>query len=451
MAAVAAVVLIAGVGLQPGMALSGKAAPHAPDLWIGLALIMLGVLIVGSVVWLALPGHSAPGILNGEASEARGIDDPTDVSTFRVVALGLSGAGKTTLLATQFNAFSDLGNRGYFFDGDFEQDNNLAKIFDELRDTQKPWPTGTHRGDTREYRFDCKVRDPAIGERTVFGLSYLDYAGELLEAGDEHAAKGKMETQAKNAHALLLVLDGRQVLGLLCGDDEAVDYFDRRMRPLFGLARRASCPVQLIITKWDHVQSWTEAPQTEDQLLKTVGRRLMERGHIELLVEAPDHRQRPVRLIPVSAVGRSFADPDEHGKMVKRQGGTIEPIHIDIPLSAVLPDVLQHAEQELDRVLSDNAHADFRRTLLNNAAMVTAPVLDSRAGRVLRSALVARIGEEAVRLFIEMLGAGASKRSQAALEDHEAQTRRLRAEVVDHMRLVMLSFERDLSSSNLRR
>jgi len=421
---------------------------------LAIALIVLGVLIVGGVVWLALPKPFGFGILNGGASKTRGIDDPTDLPTFRVVALGLSGAGKTTLLATQFNAFSDLGSRGYYFDGDYQQDNDLAAIFDELRDTRKPWPTGTHWGDTREYRFDCNVRDPAVGERTVFRLSYLDYAGELLEAGDEHAAKGRMETHAKNAHALLLVLDGRQVLGLLCGDEEAVDYvdyfdyFDRRMRPLFGLARRASCPVQLIITKWDLVQSWAEAPKKEDQLLKTVGRRLMEFGHIELLVEAPDHRHRPMRLIPVSAVGRSFTDPDEHGKMVKRQGGTIEPIYIDIPLSAVLPDVLQHAEEELKRVLSDNPH--FRRKAIV-VARVTASLLDSRAGRVLRSALVARIGEEAVRLFIEMLGAGASKRSQVALEDHEAQTRRLRAKVVDHMRLVMLSFERDLSSSNLRR
>jgi len=425
---------------------------------LAIALIVLGVLIVGVVVWLALRRPPGSGTLNGGASNG-GLNEgpfrrvkppPTDVSTFRVVALGLSGAGKTTLLATQFNAFSDLGNRGYFFDGDYGQDKDLAAIFVELKDTQKPWPTGTHRGDTREYRFDCKVRDAAVGERTVFGLSYLDYAGELLEAGEEHAAKGRMETQAKNAHALLLVLDGRQVLGLLCGDDEAVDYFDRRMRPLFGLVRRASCPVQLIITKWDLVRSWTEAPETEDELLKTVGRRLMEFGHIELLVDAPDHRHRSVRLIPVSAVGRRFADLDEHGKVVKRRGGTIEPIHIDIPLSAVLPDVLQHAEEELDRVLSDNAHADFRRKF-NNVAMVTASVLDSRAGRVLRSALVARIGEEAVRLFIEMLGDGASKRSQAALEDHEAETRRLRAKVVEDMRLVVRIFERDLPSSNLRR
>jgi hypothetical protein len=288
--------------------------------------------------------------------------------------------------------------------------------------------------------------------RTVFRIRYLDYAGELWHTPDEQAGTEDLEAKADEADALLLVLDGRRVRRLLDGEDEGQDaYFAREIRPLVGLARRASCPVQVIVTKWDHVRSRDGAPADEDEDVGMVGRKLMAYGHIKLLVGAHDQHQRQVRLIPVSAVGSQFAELGDEDQMVKRADGTVKPINVDVPLCAVLPDVLKHAERALQRSVRDKLDADIHRRRLDNVSAAVAAVMQSRAGRVARSALEARVGQEVVRLFVEMLVHRRSNRREAPGVDDAGETQRLRAQVVEHMTEQLVLFEARLRNSNLRR
>jgi hypothetical protein len=406
---------------------------------LALLLITLGVLMIGVVVWIAVRG---PG---------PGPEPPPapDIPTFRVVALGLNGAGKTVLLASQFHKLSEpVADRRYFLDGHWEQDTRLAMIYASVGDTSAPWPAGTRIGDTREFLFDCKAFNRTDDERSVFRISYLDYAGDLLETdADEHTAKGELEARVDNAHALLVIIDGRRVLELLRDELDGRDYFDR-IRPLLGLARKAKCPVQLIVTKWDLVRSFDESSDDED-LLRHVSKRLTAFGHINALVRAHDQRQQEVRLIPVSAVGSEFAELCDDGRVVKRRDGTLNPIHVDVPLCAVLPDVLKQVARSLDPAVRTRLDTDIGgRVLVDVSALVTS-VLSSHVGMVLRGALRGVVGEEVVKLFVEMMVPREPRGRDSPVEDDAGETQRLRAEVIEHMDRVVLLFEARLPSSTL--
>jgi hypothetical protein len=403
---------------------------------LGLSLITLGIgiiVLVISIAWRPRPPKPPPG-----------------VPTFRVVALGLNGAGKTVLLASQFHKLSEpVADRRYFLDGHWEQDTDLAEIYASIGDTSAPWPAGTRIADTREFLFDCKAFGRTDEERSVFRISYLDYAGDLLETpAEENTAKGELEARVHDAHALLVIIDGRRVLELLRDEPDGRAYMDR-IRPLLGLARRASCPVQLILTKWDLVRCFS-ASSDDDELLREVGSRLMANGHVTALVRAHGQHQQEVRLIPVSAVGSEFADLCDDGRVVKRTDGTLDPIHVDVPLCAVLSDMFAQVRRSLDPSVRARLEADISgrvRAFVDATAIVTS-VLGSHVGMVVRGALRGKVGDEVVRVFVEML-VSRSRGPDDPAEDEEAETQRLRAEVIEHMERAVLLFEARLPSSTL--
>jgi len=397
-------------------------------------------------------------------------DPHPEVPTLRVVALGLEGAGKTVLLASQFHKLSEpVSDRRYFLDDDWEQDRQLARIYASVSDTSAPWPPATRIGNTHTFRFDCRARDRAGHERTLFRISYLDYAGDLLELGPDDGTGELLEPrrseQAKvkdltakfnDADALLVIVDGRRVLQLLRNEDEAHDYFDGRLRPLLGEARRATCPVQLILTKWDLVRSFDDSG--DEELLRQVKGRLMSYSRVLGLVQAHCQRQEEVRLIPVSAVGPRFVEVQADGRVVKRPDGQLDPINIDVPLCAVLPDMLKHAEQSLDQSVRYDLEQEIGRHHVGDVASIVRSVLSSPAGRLVQSALSGVVGDEIVRLFVELLVRSKSpdaepprdhRDEQRPHRDDEEETRRLRAEVLKDMNRVVDRLEYRLPSSVL--
>jgi hypothetical protein len=384
---------------------------------------------------------------------------PEPLPTFRVIALGLEGAGKTVLLASQFHKLSGpAADRRYFLDGDFRQDQFLAWIYGHVSDTTVPWPPGSQIGATREFLFDCKAYDGAGVAHTVFRISYLDYAGDLLEPRDsEHEALAEIEARVKDAHALLVIVDGRRVLQLLRGEPEGHDYFDRRLHPLLRLAGRVSCPVQLLLTKWDLVRAFGAPADDDEARLRQVRDLLTDYGSIEHLVHGQGRHQKEVRLIPVSAVGPEFAELCEDGTVVKRQDGTLDPIHIDVPLCAVLPDVLKHVERSLERKpdIRRALDAELGRSRRRDVPSIVHSVLISPAGMLLRKTLTGVVGDEVVKLFVEMLASSRSREAEPLprdddIDDGEADAERLRATVIEHMERVVLLFEARLPSSILR-
>ena len=123
---------------------------------------------------------------------------------------------------------------------------------------------GHAQGRDAEFTFDCV----GVGERTkhtVLRISYLDYAGELLGV-EQEPGDTSLDTLAEridDAHALLGMLDGHRVLQLLRSERGGRDYFQHSLQPMFGFMHSASCPVHLILTKWDLVREFGKAAEPE--------------------------------------------------------------------------------------------------------------------------------------------------------------------------------------------
>jgi len=246
------------------------------------------------------------------------------------------------------------------------------------------------------------------------------------------------------------------MLQLLRGEDAGRDYFEWRLAPLLAVARRAKCPVQLILTKWDLVRTFDDSD--EEQLLRKVKDELLSNRRVELVVQAHRARNERVRLIPVSAVGPRFADLNANGTVVKRPDGRVEPVHVDVPLCAVLPDVLKHLEREHAAAVRAEIEREMRRHGHANAAAIAISVLESTVGKMVQKAVSGLVGGQIVKLFVELLvreklpetSAPAGAEQAQPLEPDEEEIRRLRAEVVSDMREIAGRLERDFRSSILR-
>jgi hypothetical protein len=420
------------------------------------------VVIVLAIVWTVRTRRQQDDQQDkqrGDESRPPGVSPPPvtpprpsseDIPTFRVVALGLEGAGKTVLLASQSHKLRPAADRRYFFAGDLDQNLFLASIYMQVRDTSALWPKATRIADTRRFLFDCKASDPAHEERTIFRISYLDYAGEVLKPGaDSTAVAGELNARIADADALLVIIDGRRVLQLLRDERAGRDYFDHELWPLLALAQQALCPIQLIVTKWDLLRSFG-APVDDDELLRQVSRRLTTYGDIRQLVHAHCQRQEEVRLIPVSAVGPDFVELHADGTVAKRAGGTLDPINVDVPLCAVIPAVLKRVERELDPSLLRDLDDDISRSPLGDVASIVSSVLNSQVGMLVRNALSGLVGDAVVKLFIDLLvRRSKSRATEPPRDDDETQTARLRADVIKDMERVVEQFEDRLPSSLL--
>jgi len=314
---------------------------------------------------------------------------------FRVIALGPSGSGKTVLLSSMFHElgfFSD--QRAYYLTTNAPDMLLLNNLYREVSDPTRPWPRATGRStvETKEYQFDCVGRDLQGRPHPVAQISYLDFAGALVEddsdVDDESFAK--VSKAIAKASALLVLIDGRRVRQLLDNDPEGDHYFRFTLPSTLGFAQSVSCPVHLVLTKWDLVQDFAALRGVDDETrLERVVDVLMEYPQLAGLVRM-QHDGQTVRIIPVSSVGRSFVSIDTNGRVVKKPEGTIKPTNVVAPLAAVVPDFFQQVEITLDpkthKALTSQPGGS--RAFLSWLTSVTA----SPAGIALRGVLVSLIG-----------------------------------------------------------
>jgi hypothetical protein len=270
------------------------------------------------------------------------------VPTFKVVALGTRGSGKTMLLSSMYNQLQSPGNRNYFLTAPFDQVVLLSSWFTEAADTDQDWPTGTAVADKRAFTFSMRTRVPSGEAATVLGLDYLDYAGGLLtdvqDAGS--TARDDLLADVESADALIGIIDGFWLRRwLIDGDLNGKRRLQQSLTAMVHLMLLATCPVSFVITKWDLLE---ELDVDDESRLMQVRKRLMSNPGFHDLVVAHGS-QRVLRLIPVSAVGLDFAEVDPAGAVTKRSDGRLEPIGVDLPLCAVVPDLFEQIQHELER------------------------------------------------------------------------------------------------------
>ncbi|HEY9873624.1 MAG TPA: hypothetical protein V6D12_09305 [Candidatus Obscuribacterales bacterium] len=110
------------------------------------------------------------------------------------------------------------------------------------------------------------------------------------------------------------------------------------LRNMSDVMQDSDKPIHFVISKWDIVeQSYT---------LEQIRDRLLEIDEIKNLVRIRNQKGSPVRLIPVSAVGKGFAIAQADGSM-KKTGELPMPFQVEVPLACILPDMIQTMIKDL--------------------------------------------------------------------------------------------------------
>jgi hypothetical protein len=267
------------------------------------------------------------------------------VPTFRVVALGPRGSGKTMLLASMYQQLQVPHQRSYFLTASHGDVVQLNHWFAKVADPGQDWDAGTRVGDVREFAFSVRTRAPSGTVHTVMNLGYLEYAGGLLT---EPQAPGTFQPELveriRSADALIGIIDGYRVQQWLDGKTEGQVRLQHAVSAMVNLMLEASCPITFIVTKWDLLR---DIDADEDARLGTVSKLLLTNPGFRELV-ATHGKHRVVRLIPVSAVGPTFAELNARGEIVKRPDGQMQPTNVDVPLAAVIPDIFEPIQHSMD-------------------------------------------------------------------------------------------------------
>jgi hypothetical protein len=282
------------------------------------------------------------------------------VKNYKVVMLGSSGSGKTVFLASMFHELFTQGERGFFLKVEGkESERRLVRIYEQVA-TQRDWPPGTKLDEISEWIFTCYVqaKDRAIFPTCQF--IYLDYAGgRLTDILESDEVDSEFETKLEQADALLGLLDGQKILAAMKGDGfawNALHLID--LKNMLMKMQNSRAPIHFVISKWDLL----DGEFTLEQVLE----RLLELDSFRNLVKQRNQANSPVRLIPVSSVGKGFAVPQRDGSMQKT-GKTPRPFQVEMPLACVVPDMmesklkqlLKQKEEEAARVVEVKANINW--------------------------------------------------------------------------------------------
>lgn len=305
----------------------------------------MGILVVGLIVVIIVTLVKV--VRSRQRQPAPPAPTEDGVPTFRIVALGSRGSGKTLLLASMYHQLQTPSGRSYFLTAPYEQVVLLNQWFTDVADTSRAWPSGTAVGETREFLFTVRTRAPSGALHTVMNLGYLEYAGGLLTDAQAPGATGQADLLARidSAHALVGIIDGYRVRQCLDGHYEGQMRLQQNLTAMINLMMLVSCPVTFIITKWDILR---DIDVDEDARLRRVRKYLMSNQGFNDLVRA-HNTHRVVRLIPVSALGPDFAELDTDGRIAKLSDGEIRPTNVEVPFSAVVPDVFEQVERAMDK------------------------------------------------------------------------------------------------------
>ena len=409
---------------------------------VSAALIGSGVVVIAAVLGRVLFGP-------GEDIDPPVAPDGDPVPTFRVVALGLKGAGKTVFLASLFHALrAPDEHRSWFLDGDLRQDQKLEDIYGHVEDTGANGHPG-HRSGKRASscsiaRYVTIVTPIRCFASAIWTMREICWNQATRSTRRLTTSSGgpwrRMRCSSSSMAGVAAVLNDPPA-----GHD---DYFERRLSPLVGLAGRATCPVQLLVTKWDLVRA-ADPGGRDKARLERVNDRLADCRITDATFHGQGPIQNKVRRIPVSAVGSGFADLHDDGRTEKRHNAKLNPMNVEVPLCAVLPDLLKRVERSLDSQPHVRTAIDeeLRRRPLRNFALIVQSVLTSQAGQALRTSLGTVVGDDVVKLFVETLvrAKANSEQSPPASREpdpaHLTDVARLRATVVQEMERAVLRFE----------
>lgn len=257
------------------------------------------------------------------------------MNDYKIFILGASGSGKTVFLASLFKAFSTQGKFGFSLSiDDTSKRKKLNKIYKELI-APESWPRGTQNHEL--WTFNCYIKNSSLSSVKACTLTYFDYAGGLItdESIETDDSSSQFESSIETADAVLILLDGQKLISLMQDQDSKIssDFIHKDLPNIMQLIDEKctkKTPVHFMISKWDLLENRYFLAELKNRLLNKV-------PEFYNVVTNRKNAGCPVRLIPISAVGKGFTILD-NGKMKKIPGKIPQPKYLEVGLAFALTD-----------------------------------------------------------------------------------------------------------------
>ncbi|NES06277.1 MAG: hypothetical protein F6K22_27765 [Okeania sp. SIO2F4] len=293
------------------------------------------------------------------------------MKNYKILTLGASGAGKTVFMASMFKSLASQGEHGFYLEAeDFKSQRLLNNIYKNL--ITGKWPETTRRSEISKWKFTCCIKNRDLENFPICQFTYFDYAGGRFTEMDEEDSD--LKEIIVQADAILGLLDGRKIQALMNNNNHQlfVDFLKKDLLPIIKCMSHSKAPIQFVISKWDLLEN-------DNFGLKEISDRLLEIPEFKELVRNRNQEGSPVRLIPVSSVGSGFATPQPDGSMKIIANSIPRPFHMEVPVSCVIPDLLEKEIQVNIKRLTTISNEDIIENSRHNK------LLHNFLKRVLRS------------------------------------------------------------------
>ncbi|WP_199290894.1 hypothetical protein [Anabaena sp. FACHB-1250] len=273
--------------------------------------------------------------------------------TYNVVILGPSGSGKTVFLASMYHKLSTQGESGFFLAVDNAERTILNQIYTEVA-TEETWPEPTQLGNISNWTFTCKIQTPK-GTYSACQFQYTDYAGEILtDHKDDPTYIEKFNETIKNADVLLGLIDGSRLLSYIKNERSGIRWVVRDLANVLDLMQNTDKSIHFIISKWDLIEGEYTLEEVRNHLRKieafhNIINNRSNNSDINNENNRNDDNKGVVRLIPVSSVGKGFAEQQSDGSM-RKTGKLPKPYNIELPIACILPDKLK---EQLKKIINE--------------------------------------------------------------------------------------------------
>jgi WD40 repeat protein len=259
------------------------------------------------------------------------------MNNYKIITLGTSGAGKTVFLGSLFKQLSIQGEKGFFIEvADSEKRKELITIYTKVISGEK-WPSGTRK--LTDWTFNCCVKNSDLDIYSVCQFTYIDYAGGLLtDTGEDEDIPFDFQEEVVKADAVLAIIDGLKVYKFMRdssqgpSNPEVTIFLQRDLPKIMLLVDKCKkIPVHFIISKWDLLDSHYNLSEVKERLLTNF-------PDFNSVVRSRVKAGCPVRLIPISSIGKEFATLQSDGSMKKNPDAIPTPFQVEVPLACVLID-----------------------------------------------------------------------------------------------------------------
>lgn len=380
------------------------------------------------------------------------------MNNYNIITLGPSGAGKTVFLASLFKSLSIQGEHGFFLEvEDNKKQTFLNKIYTEVI-SGETWPRGTMRGEVTEWVFTCCVKTQDLSKHPACKFTYFDYAGGLLtdlDPDEEDDLNFDFQKAVEQADAVLAILDGLRVLQFMedqnLSNKGVMKWMQSDLPNIMQLIDdcKKETPVHFIISKWDLVENKYPLLEVRNRLLEKV-------PEFRKVVRSRTAAGCPVRLIPISSIGMSFATLQTDGEMKKLSGAIPHPFQVEVPLACVLIDGLKgqvsKLKEEQEKILQRPTEVKPKYGIFGKVDQLLSNTVLSVTATVIRQFLLANLPQKykinnfALQRFIDLTEKGVetvegkiqrTQKEAARIQEQAAQeTEKLRQQQEQSLKVV---------------